>query len=178
MMRLLISAAFICFVCSVAAAQTTAPSFPPSDRNPAGRDDTRNPDQDPRQELLKELEIKRAENSHKQNVDRAKESAQLSTELRDSYAQQKSLSQIDIKKLGRLEKLARQIRSDAGGSDDDEELKEPPKDLAATFTRLATLTEDLRKSVEKTPRQVVSASLIAQTNELIQLVKLARNFAP
>jgi hypothetical protein len=36
----------------------------------------------------------------------------------------------------------------------------------------------LRKSVEKTPRQVVSASLIAQTNELIQLVKLARNFAP
>jgi hypothetical protein len=138
----------------------------------------RNPAQDARQDLLKELEIKRAEGTHKQNIERAKESAQLSMELRDSYAQQKKFSPADLKKLSRLEKLGRQLRGDSGGSDDEEPLKEPPKDLAATLARLATLTEELRKCVEKTPRQVVSASLIAQTNELIELIKLARSYSP
>lgn len=174
---LIISAALICLSISIAAAQTSSP-LPPNGRGPLGRDDMRNPVQDPRQDLLKELEIKRAEGTHKQNIERAKESVQLSTELRDTYAQQKTLNQADLKKLSRLEKLGRQLRGDSGGSDDEEPLKEPPKDLPATLARLAELTEELRKCVEKTPRQVVSANLIAQTNELIELVKLARRFAP
>ena len=174
--HLIISAVLICLGYTAAAAQTPS-ALPPGGRDPSGRDDMHNPVQDQHQELLKELEIKRAEGTHKQNVERAKESAQLSTELRDSYAQQKTLSQSDLKKLSRLEKLARQLRSDSGGSADEEPLKEPPKDLSATLSRLATLTDDLRKGVEKTPRQVVSASLIAQTNELIELIKVARTFA-
>ncbi|HEX8179827.1 MAG TPA: hypothetical protein VF525_09825 [Pyrinomonadaceae bacterium] len=154
----------------------TVPQVPPAERSLGRHDDTRDPAQEPRQEMLREMEIKRAENTHKQNLERAKESAQLTTELRDTFKQQQTLGQPDLKKLGRVEKLARQLRSESGGSDDEEPLKDPPKDLATTLARMTELTEELRKSIEKTPRQVISASIIAQTNELIELVRLARNF--
>jgi hypothetical protein len=136
----------------------------------------RDPAQEPREEMLREMEVKRAENTHKQNIERAKESAQLSAELRDAYAQRKTLGETDVKKLARMEKLARQLRSESGGSDDDEPLKDPPHDMAATLARIVDITGDLRKSIEKTPRQVISAGVISQTNELIELVRLARSF--
>jgi hypothetical protein len=127
--------------------------------------------------MLSEMAVKRAEKEHRQNVERAKESAQLGVELRDAYAQQKTLGEADLKKLGRLEKLARQLRSEAGGSDDEEQLKDPPQDLAATLGRVAELAEELCKVVEKTPRQVISASVITRANKLIELVRLARSYA-
>jgi|SRR5947209_6162633 len=163
--------------CSIVLAQHTRNVNAPEEKPPSAQDDPLAPSQDLPQDMLNELKVKRDENAHKQNVERAKESAQLSAELRTTYAQQKSLNQTDLKKLGRLEKLARQIRSEAGGSDDDQELKDPPKDLAATLARIADLAEELRKGVEKTPRQVVSASVISQANELIELIRIARDLA-
>ena len=161
------------FSISQAQSTTTTPG-----RAAIGRDDATEPSQEPRQEMLKEMELKRAENSHKQNIERAKESAQLSAQLRDANAQQKALNAAELKKLGRMEKLARQLRSEAGGGDDEEPLKDPPKDLPATLTRIAELAAEVCKNVEKTPRHVVSASMIAQTNELVELIRLARGFAP
>jgi hypothetical protein len=162
-------------ILSAGQAQTIS-QVPAGDR-PAGRhDEMRDPAQESREEMLREMEVKRAENTHKQNIERAKESAQLSAELRDAYAQRKTLGEADVKKLARMEKLARQLRSESGGSDDDEPLKEPPHDMAATLARIVDITADLRKSIEKTPRQVISAGIICQTNELIELVRLARTF--
>ena len=159
---------------SIAQAQTNPSSV--GSRATIGRDEMRDPAQDQRQEMLKELELKRAANSHKQNIERAKESAQLSGELRDAFKQQQALRAAELKKLSRMEKLARQLRSEAGGSDDDEPLKNPPTDLPATLTRMADLADELQKSIEKTPRQVISANVIAQTNELIELIRLVRTF--
>ncbi len=126
--------------------------------------------------MLKEMELKRAETTYKQNIERAKESAQLGVELRDAYTQQKALSASELKKLGRMEKLARQLRHEAGGDDDEEPLKDPPKNLPAALTRMAELAAEVCKSVEKTPRHVVSANIITQTNELVELIQLARTF--
>ena len=166
-------------LCAVASAQDSRRIIVKDDKpTTAQEDDANNPaQQDVNQDMLHELEIKRDESSHKQTIERAKESAQLGAELRDTYAQQKLLGQDALKKLGRLEKLARQIRSAAGGTDDAEELKNPPKDLTATLVRMADLTQELSKCVEKTPRQVVSAGVITQTNELLELIKLTRNLA-
>ena len=162
---------------SVASAQGPSRTIVKDEKPMSAQDDPNNPTQEVNQDMLRELEIKRDESSHKQNIEHAKESAQLGAELRDTYAQQKILNPNDLKKLGRMEKLARQIRSAAGGSDDEEELKNPPKDLAATLARMADITEELRKCVEKTPRQVVSAGVITQANELISLIRIARNLA-
>jgi hypothetical protein len=161
-------------LCCTVQAQSPQPKLPGDDNPAAARDGTRDPAQDAHQDMLKELEIKRDENTHRQNIERAKESAQLGTELRDTYKQQRALSATDLKKLSRMEKLAHQLRSESGGSDDEEQLKDPPKDLAATLARMADVAEELRKCVEKTPRHVVSATIIAHTNELLELVRLAR----
>jgi len=165
-------------LCTVASAQGSRRIVVKDDDKPtSAQDDSNNPSQDTSQDMLRELEIKRDESSHKQTIERAKESAQLGAELRATFAQQKMLGQDGLKKLGRLEKLARQIRSAAGGTDAEEDLKDPPKDLTVALARMADLTEELRKCIEKTPRQVVSAGVITQTNELLELIRLARNLA-
>jgi GTP cyclohydrolase I len=118
--------------------------------------------------------IKRDEESYQANLERAKEGAALGAELRAAYARNKSLSREDVKKLERMEKLARKIRSGAGGSDDDEQLKDPPQRLEEALVRLAEISDALRKNVEKTSRLVVSASVIERSNELIELIRLIR----
>ncbi len=156
-------------------AQRKLPTITAENPSP-GRDTAHEPDQDAHQDLFRELEIKRAEGTYKQNIERAKESAQLSIELRDTYAQQKALNPAELKKLARLEKLTRQLRSAAGGGDDDEQLKDPPNNMQCALERMADLATELRTAVEKTPRQVVSVSLIIQANELLELISLARSF--
>src|SRR3954471_6016226 len=115
---------------------------------------------DPQQEMLVRREIETAEKDHRENVDRAREAAQLSTELRDSFLTNKALGKTEIKKLERLEKIARKIRSEAGGSESAETLEDPPDELVSALLRLAETSDKLKKGVENTPRQVISASVI------------------
>ncbi|HVG29874.1 MAG TPA: hypothetical protein VM864_09265 [Pyrinomonadaceae bacterium] len=126
------------------------------------------------EEMLKDTEIRRQEMTRKENLQRARETAQLGAELRDAFERQKSLGAAELKKVGRIEKLARAIRNDAGGDDDDQGLKDPPARLDAALGRLSELCDELRKRVEKTPRHVVSAAVITSANQLITLAKYIR----
>lgn len=128
-----------------------------------------------REEMLKNLEVKRRELAYKENIDRAKESAALGAELRQAYERSKTLGSAEQKKLGRLEKLARSIREDAGGDDDKEGMKEVPTDPAASFVQLQKLSEELQTKVEKTPRHVVSTSVINTANRLLGLIRHIRS---
>src|ERR1051325_8831128 len=74
----------------------------------------------PEAEMRARLEIQRAEKLRRENLERAREAAQLGGELHEAYIKNKSFDRPEIKKLERLEKLVRRIRSEAGGSDDDE----------------------------------------------------------
>jgi hypothetical protein len=129
----------------------------------------------PREEMLKDVEIKRREATYQENLDRARETAQLGSEVRDAFKRQMSLSNAELKKLARIEKLARSIRNDAGGGDDETTLKDPPARLDAALDRLAEICTDFRKKVEKTPRHVVSAAVITSANQLIELTRLIKN---
>jgi vacuolar-type H+-ATPase subunit I/STV1 len=127
-------------------------------------------------ELRARRDLKAAEKEHRENLNRAQEAAQLGTELRDAYANYKSLGRVELKKLERLEKLARRIRSEAGGSDDrDTNMEKAPTQLESAFSRLAEVSEEVRKGVEKTPRQVISASVIERANELLDIITYIRN---
>ena len=128
-----------------------------------------------REEMLKNLEVKRRELAYKENIDRAKESAALGAELRQAYERSKTLGSAEQKKLGRLEKLTRSIREDAGGDDDKEGLKEVPTDPASSFVQLQKLSEELQTKVEKTPRHVVSTSVISTANRLLGLIRHIRS---
>lgn len=128
-----------------------------------------------REEMLKNLEVKRREIAYKENIDRAKEGAALGAELRQTYERYKTIGSAEQKKLGRLEKLARSIREDAGGDDDKEGLKEVPADPSASFVQLQKLSEELQTKVEKTPRHVVSTSVINTANRLLGLIRHIRS---
>ena len=148
--------------------RTSQPPDPASPRDPVDAEQS-----SVTEEMLKDTEIKRLEMTRKENLQRARETAQLGAELREAFERQQSLGAAEMKKVGRIEKLARAIRNEAGG-DDDEGLKDPPAQMGAALSRLSELCEELRRKVEKTPRHVVSAAVIASANQLIALAKHIR----
>jgi hypothetical protein len=128
----------------------------------------------PEAEMLRRAEIRREEETHKEMVGRAGEAAQLGDELLASYKKNNSLTRDDVKRLERLEKLARKIRSGAGGSDDEDGLSDPPVKVEGAVARLAKLTGDLKESVSKSSRLVISANVIERSNEMIELIRHIR----
>lgn len=130
---------------------------------------------DPQREMLIRREIETAEKDHKENVDRAREAAQLSTEIRDSFVNNKMLGRTEVKKLERLEKITRKIRGESGGSDSDATLDNPPNEIVSALSRLAETSDKLKKEVENTPRQVISAAVIEHANEVLDLIHYVRD---
>ena len=131
----------------------------------------------PEDEMRARNEIKIAEKERTENLERAREAAQLGEEIREAFSRNKMLGPVDLKKLERLEKLARRIRSRAGGSDDDEPLNNVPTALETALARLADTSESLCKGVEKTPRMVISANVIERANELLEIIRFVRTNA-
>jgi len=170
----------IVFCASVAFAQNPAPAPPRPSPTPPPRpvDGTFNK-QDPtplttfEEEIRAKREIKLAEKDHQENLNRAKEIGEIGKQLKDSYSGKATLDRDCFKKIERLEKLTKKIRSEAGG--DDEELSFPrPSDLPSTMKQIAEASETLSKDVQNTPRRVVSTSVITHANVLLELIKIAR----
>lgn len=130
----------------------------------------------PEAEMIARRGVAAEEAAHKEHTNRAREAAQLGAELLSAFERNKALDRIDLKKLERLEKLTRRIRSRAGGSDDGDPPGNTPGDLGASLARLAELSDELRKAIEKTSRQIVSAAIIERTNELLELTNRIRSF--
>ncbi|HYY56023.1 MAG TPA: hypothetical protein VE842_01770 [Pyrinomonadaceae bacterium] len=129
----------------------------------------------PEKEMRARLVIRQAEKERRENLERAREVAQLGTWLREAYTRHKTFDDMELKKLERLEKLTRKIRSEAGGSDDEEIQTDLPRDLDAALSRIAKLSEELSKGVEKTPRLVISAAVIDHANQLLDIINYVRN---
>src|SRR3970282_2529227 len=96
--------------------------------------------------------IKYAEKEHRENVDRAREIAALGVQLQQGFRLKKTIDRNGIKKLERLEKLTKKLRSEAGGADVDINIQNR-FDLAEAVDRLVQLADSLADTVEKTPRR-------------------------
>jgi hypothetical protein len=176
LLRVLLFALFLSPCACLFARGQVVQKYPENIRKnkPAGNS-TDDPEQDsPQREMLKEMALKREENDYREHLSRAKENAQLAVELQEAFARQKTLHGADLKKLSRMEKLSRQIRSNAGGEENKDEMKEPPPQVEEALERLVKLSVELQKKVESTPRQVVSAAIIKRANEVVELVKHIR----
>ncbi len=123
------------------------------------------------------LVLKAEKKQYDDNLARAKEAAEIATQLLESYQARKAFNTEDNKKLERMEKLTRRIRNEAGGTETVTDLKEIPAVVESAVKLLAEAADDLRKEVEKTPRHVVSAAVIDQANKLIGLAQFVRNQA-
>jgi membrane-associated HD superfamily phosphohydrolase len=140
----------------------------------------KNPDDTPlttfEEEIRAKREIKIAEKEHEENLNRAREIGQIAKDLKDNFVGKSSLDRDCLKKIERLEKLTKKVRSEAGGEDEEMTITPRPTDLPGALKQIAEASETLSKDVEHTPRRVVSASVIANANVLLELIKLARGF--
>lgn len=129
------------------------------------------------EEMRIKREIKSAEKDHKQNLERAREASNLGQELVSSFKKNNALDREDIKKLEKLEKLAKRIRSEAGGSDCEDSVQKKPSDLVEAMECVAKVSASLNEKVQGTPRQVVSATIIDKANVLLELIRIVRSFS-
>lgn len=152
--------------------QQTNPSTPADKDKPTGDSPA-----SIEEEMRAKQAIKAAEKQYQQNVDRARDLSVLGASVNTSFKQKTYLGKDDLKKLEKAEKLARAIRNAAGGSDDNE-MEQPPKDLACALSMFADVAESLKKNVEKTPKHVVSTTVIDEANVLLELTRIVRTLVP
>jgi hypothetical protein len=120
------------------------------------------------------LILKAEKKAYEEHVARAKEAKQLAIDLKAAYDANQSFSSQDQKNLERLEKLTRRIRNDVGGSESDQDPKDLPTSMTGAVEAITKMADDLCEQVEKTPRHVVSASIIDQANKLIMVIQFLR----
>jgi hypothetical protein len=140
----------------------------------------KNPDDTPlttfEEEMKAKREIKIAEKDHEQNLSRAREIGEIAKQLKDGVKNNSTPDHDCFKKIERLEKLTKKVRSEAGGEDEEMTITPGPADLPTAIKQIAEASETLSKEVQSTPRRVVSTSVISNANVLLQLIKMARGF--
>jgi len=165
----------ICFaVLSVAqTSQQQTPLTPPADKDKPVGDTPAAIEEDMRARRA----LKLAEKEYQQNLGRARDLSVLAEAVNASYKEKTQLGPEEFKKLEKAEKLAKSIRSAAGGSEDDSEIEQPPKDLTGALCMFAELTASLKSNVEKTPKHVISATVIDQANVILELTRIVRTLS-
>jgi hypothetical protein len=129
-------------------------------------------------EMLAKRAIKEEEKQYRENLERARDLCTLGTTIVHSFKKKNWLDEGDLKKLEKVEKLAKGIRRAAGGSEDEVEMEQPPRDMASAMEMLETLSQSLKANVEKTPKHVISAAVIDKANVLLELIRILRTLPP
>lgn len=135
---------------------------PPDEQNETMRD------------TLKRMQIKREEEDHKKLLSKGFQIKQDAESLSKDPVNGR-LPRSSEKRLKDIEKAAKQIRSEFGGSKD-EPLESPPDNLADTLKQLSQVSERLNEGMAKTSRHIVSFTVVEEATEIIQLVRLLRNY--
>ena len=159
-------------------AQVVRPPTPPTTMT-ADKSRPSSDEQAPTQldyDLRAKRAIKYAEKEHQENLTRGREASELGNSVAAAFKQNQSLGSADLKKLERLEKITKKIRNEVGASDDDFELEHKPQDLAEAVDCVAKVSTSLGEKVLKTPRRVVSASIIEDSNVLLELIRIVRTY--
>jgi hypothetical protein len=128
-------------------------------------------------DTLKRMQIRREEDEHKKLVEKGSQIIEEAKALvkESSMSGGQRLPRAAEKKIKEIEKFAKQIRSDSGGSQD-EPLESPPSNLADTLEQLVAASERLNENLSKTSRRVVSIAVVDCATEVIQLTKILRNY--
>jgi hypothetical protein len=174
---ILFAFAFLMLASSVVSGQTAVPrGTPPSQQSPSPDNKDEPPLTSFEEEIRAKRAIKMAEKDHQENVERAKEVADIAKDLQTALKDKKTIDREATKKIERLEKLTKKIRGEAGGEEEEIEITDRPSDINGAIKQIAESAESLSKSVQRTPRQVVSASVIGNANVLLELIQLLRAF--
>lgn len=126
-------------------------------------------------ENLAKGRIEREKKDYEELVKRGEEALKLSEDLEKSFTENNKLSSEDIKKLEKLEKIVKKIRTDLG-ADGDEEISEEnnPSTLENAVKVLKENTGKLMNELKKSTRYTISVVAIKSSNVLLKVVKFLR----
>jgi hypothetical protein len=164
---------FLLLISVAASAQNTKPNPPP--QSDEARAEQLNQELNLPPEMRSRLAIERADNEHRKIIEDAQKMNDLSVEVAKRYDERSNLSSDDMKNVGTIEKLAKRILSFAGGS---EEKMEDIKSLSLSdcIVQLSKVAENVKKILVTESRHVISAKLISDANEAVNLAQIIRQF--
>jgi hypothetical protein len=174
--RFLLLAIFILLFASAASGQNTRPAIKPAETKTPDKypDDEQETSRLP-EEMRVKMAIARAEEDHKKVLEDVEKLSNLSIEVARGYGEHKQLSADDLKKLGTIEKLAKRVLTQSGGEEVDPKSDESERmPLPAAIDLLSTTVANIKKEMTAETRFVVSATVIARSNEVINLSRLIR----
>jgi seryl-tRNA synthetase len=117
-------------------------------------------------ETLAKVRIQRAEKEYKELIERGEEAARLSEELSKALESGQKFSAEDKKKIERLERLIKRIRTDLE--------KNEPANLTTVIKNIKEDTANLLSEIKKIGRHTISVVAIESSNSLLKLVRLLR----
>lgn len=126
-------------------------------------------------EMRVRMEIARADADYKKTLDDADKLSALSTDVVRVFRDTGKLSGDDLKKVGTIEKLAKRILSQAGGDevgDQSNDIQHKPVNDA--LDQLSSAADKVQRCIKEQTRFVVSAAVISNANEIIQLAQHIR----
>jgi hypothetical protein len=177
--KLLLLTIFTILLAVSAAAQATNPFPKPGESAPPPKDrSSKDSDQDLSlpQEMRIRLAIERADSEYRKTLADAEKLNDLSAEISKVYHERGSLSAEEMKKVSAIEKLAKRILNQAGGDEvSDKDAKAEQKSLADACDQLSSAAARIRDSMKTQTRFVVSAAVIASSNEVINLAQFIRH---
>ena len=167
MKRFFLLAIFTLLLHSATAAQDARPDLKP----PTSQQDITLPD-----EMRARLLIARAEEEHRKFLEDVKKLGELSYEITTGFDKRGSLTSEDVKKLSTIEKLAKRILGHAGGSEvDDKTAQSKQLSVKDAIALMGEAVGKITKIVMAETRHVVSAAVIEQSNEVINLAQFIRH---
>jgi hypothetical protein len=157
----------------IVSAQSSKPSPPPMTDEERAEQLSQEMNLPP--EMRSRLAIERANNEHRKIIEDAHKLNDLSAEVAKRYGERNNLSSDDMKNVGTIEKLAKRILTFAGGSEEKIEEKRSLS-LGDCILQLGKVAENVKKILLSESRHVISAKLIADANEAINLAQVIRQF--
>ena len=168
MLRKFFSIAFVFLIlaCTVGSANAQADN--------SSRDESPSKEELPKgiKESLAKQRIERDKKDFEELLERGDEAVSITGELEKSYSQNNRFSDDDTKKLVRLEKVVKKIRSEIGGDDDDAD--DPTAKPLTTADALNTLKNgavSLVEELKSTSRYSISVAAVQSSNMLLKLVR-------
>jgi hypothetical protein len=159
-----------------ATAQSARPAPPPEGKTQAKFPKDTEQESTLPEDMRIKMAITRAEDEHKKVLEDVVKLSDMSSEIAKAYGERKRLSADDLKKLGTIEKLAKRVLSNAGGDEVDQKpdaFEHMP--LADAVDKLSNAASNIKKEVTTGTRFGVSATVIANSNEVISLARFMRH---
>ncbi|HKY05206.1 MAG TPA: hypothetical protein VJQ56_09970 [Blastocatellia bacterium] len=125
-------------------------------------------------EMRKRMARERAEDEHRKVLEDVKKLDDLSSEVIKEYRGRGKFLPEEMKKIVQIEKLAKRILSGVGGNEVQDEGATPPVSIAEALDQLNAAVTSIKKSMMTETRFVVSAMVVANSNEVINLAQFIR----